>query len=81
MQLTFDELDLADRQQLERDRQRLGGPAGRPGRGAGSGSSRRSARRYEGVRELVFPFAVAVCVAGTGQSGEPARDVAGRSAV
>jgi superfamily II DNA or RNA helicase len=61
VQLTFDELDLADRQQLERDRHaweaRLEGLDDERERELAAVS-----RRYEGVRELVFPFAVAVCV-------------------
>jgi hypothetical protein len=61
VQLSFDELDLADRQQLERDRKaweaRLDGLDEERQRELAT-----VARRYEGVRELVFPFAVAVCV-------------------
>lgn len=63
VQLSFDEPDLADRQQLERDRKAW------EARLAGLDEERQRelatvTRRYEGVRELVFPFAVAVCVPG-----------------
>lgn len=63
VQLTFDELEAADRQQVERDRHaweaRLDGLQEEQDRELAVLS-----RRYEGVRELVFPFAVAICVPG-----------------
>jgi hypothetical protein len=62
VQLTLDDFDQAEHQQLERDRgawqARLDG--------LDSEKDREFAaieRRYAGVRELRFPFAIAVCVA------------------
>ena len=61
VQLTFDELDHEERQQLERDRHaweaRLEGLNEERDRELAEIS-----RRYAGVRDLRFPFAVAVCV-------------------
>ena len=61
VQLTFDELEQEERQQLERDRRaweaRLEGLDDERDR-----ELVEIGRRYAGVRELVFPFAVAVCV-------------------
>jgi len=61
VQLSFDELDQEETQQLERDRRawqaRLEGLDAERERELAS-----VARRYEGARPLVFPFAVAVCV-------------------
>ncbi len=61
VQLALDEIDTEDRQQLDRDRRawqaRLDGLDDERDRELAA-----VARRYAGVRELVFPFAVAVCV-------------------
>jgi superfamily II DNA or RNA helicase len=61
VQLTLDDLDDSERQQLDRDRHawetRLDGLEGERIRELAS-----IADRYAGVRELVFPFAVALCV-------------------
>ncbi len=61
VQLTFDEVDQEERQQLERDRHaweaRLEGLDDERDRELAE-----ITRRYSGIRELVFPFAVAVCV-------------------
>jgi len=61
VQLSFDELDQDERQQLDRDRRawqaRLEGLDNERDRELTT-----IARRYAGVRELVFPFAVALCV-------------------
>jgi hypothetical protein len=61
LQLTFDDLDDAERQQLDRDRRawqtRLDGLEDERARELDT-----TARRYAGARELVFPFAVALCV-------------------
>ena len=61
VQLTFDELDELEKHQFERDRD-----AWRARRdGLDEEKQRELAavrRRYENVRELVFPFAVALCV-------------------
>jgi superfamily II DNA or RNA helicase len=61
VQLSFDDLDIEERQQLDRDRRawqaRLDGLDEERERELAA-----VARRYSGVRELVFPFAVAVCV-------------------
>ncbi|MGH3222753.1 MAG: DISARM system SNF2-like helicase DrmD [Streptosporangiaceae bacterium] len=61
VQLTFDDLDEPERHQLERDRQawqsRLDGLEEEKTRELAA-----VAQRYAAVRELVFPFAVALCV-------------------
>jgi hypothetical protein len=61
VQLTLDDLDDSERQQLDRDRRawqtRLDGLEDERTRELAS-----IAARYAGVRELVFPFAVALCV-------------------
>ncbi len=61
VQLTFDDLDAAERAQLDRDRAawqaRLDGLDEERARELAA-----VGHRYAGVRELVFPFAVAVCV-------------------
>jgi hypothetical protein len=61
VQLTFDDLDREERQQLDRDRDawqaRLDGLDNELDRELAA-----IANRYAGVRELVFPFALAVCV-------------------
>jgi superfamily II DNA or RNA helicase len=61
VQLTLDDFDAPELHQLERDRQawlsRLGGLADEQARELAS-----IERRYASVRELVFPFAVALCV-------------------
>ncbi len=61
LQLSFDDLELPERQQLDRDRQawrnRLDGLAEECDRELATVTA-----RYVGVRELVFPFAVALCV-------------------
>lgn len=59
-QLSFDDLDATERQQLERDRR-----AWQERLDANVDERRRElealGRRFAGVRNLVFPFAVAVC--------------------
>ena len=72
IQLTFDDFDAPELHQLERDRQawqsRLEGLAEERDRELAS-----IERRYASVRELVFPFAVALCVPDQGvpdQRGE-----------
>jgi hypothetical protein len=61
IQLTLDQLDEPERHQLERDRQawraRRDGLAEEQDR-----ELQAIERRYEAVRELVFPFAIALCV-------------------
>jgi hypothetical protein len=61
IQLTLDELDDAEQHQLDRDRQawqsRLDGLDGEKARELAA-----AGHRYAAVRELVFPFAVAVCI-------------------
>ncbi|MGH9115498.1 MAG: hypothetical protein ACRDWW_06655 [Acidimicrobiales bacterium] len=62
-QLTFDDLDLTERQQLERDRRAW------QERLEGLETERRReldavGRRFAGARNLVFPFAVALCTQG-----------------
>jgi superfamily II DNA or RNA helicase len=61
LQLTFDDLDQPERHQLERDRQawqsRLDGLEAERARELTA-----VGQRYAAVRELVFPFAVALCV-------------------
>ena len=65
VQLTLDDLDDSERQQLDRDRRawqtRLDGLGDERARELAAIAS-----RYAGVRELVFPFAVALCVPGDG---------------
>jgi superfamily II DNA or RNA helicase len=66
VQLTFDDLDAAELQQLERDRcawqARLEGLDDERARELAA-----IGHRYAGIRELVFPFAVAVCVPDGGE--------------
>jgi superfamily II DNA or RNA helicase len=66
VQLTFDDLDTAEQQQLERDRgawqARLEGLDDERARELAT-----IEHRYAGVRELVFPFALAVCVPDGGE--------------
>ena len=61
VQLTFDQLDEQEKRQFERDRE-----AWRARRDGLEEEKRRELdaikRRYENVRELVFPFAIALCV-------------------
>ncbi|MGH3975623.1 MAG: hypothetical protein ACRDS9_20170, partial [Pseudonocardiaceae bacterium] len=61
VQLSFEDLELPERQQLDRDRQawrnRLDGVPDERDRELAAVTT-----RYAGVRELVFPFAVALCV-------------------
>ena len=63
-QLSFDDLDVTERQQVERDRrawqERLDGIETERRRELDS-----VARRFAGARNLVFPFAVALCATGT----------------
>jgi superfamily II DNA or RNA helicase len=66
VQLTFDDLDQEERQQLDRDRQawqsRLDGLDDELDRELAA-----IRRRYADVRELVFPFAIAICVPDDGR--------------
>ena len=66
VQLTFDDLDDAEQQQLDRDRHawqaRLDGLDDEQARELAA-----IGHRYAEVRELVFPFAVAVCVPDGGE--------------
>ena len=61
VQLTFDQLDEQEKRQFERDRE-----AWRARRDGLEEEKRRELdaikRRYENVRELVFPFSIALCV-------------------
>jgi hypothetical protein len=60
-QLTFDQLDELEKHAYDRDRQAWAARRG----GLAEEKQRELAairRRYENVRELVFPFAVALCV-------------------
>ncbi len=61
VQLTFDQLDEQDKREFERDRE-----AWRARRDGLEEEKQRELdaikRRYENVRELVFPFAIALCV-------------------
>jgi superfamily II DNA or RNA helicase len=66
VQLTFDDLDTAERQQLDRDRHawqaRLDGLDDEQARELAA-----VGHRYSGIKELVFPFAVAACVPDAGE--------------
>jgi hypothetical protein len=61
IQLTFDDLGAVERQQLDRDRHawqaRLDGLDDEQARELAA-----TGHRYAGIKDLVFPFAVAVCV-------------------
>ncbi len=62
MQLSLDDLDGVERQQFDRDRRAWQSRL----EGIDADREREMTRlraRFDGVRELVFPFAVAVCVA------------------